>query len=84
MESRCRRDVAPWARLPKATVAKRVRTIFAQPGADQVHARFSRVVEQLSDAAAACLVDAACDLLAFGSSQPSTAARAWSNKLHER
>ena len=58
-------------RIPKASqsmVATLVRTIFEQPDATQVWAQHARVVDQLEDRfpeAAAMLVDAGADLLAF-------------------
>ncbi len=58
-------------RIPKASqsmVATLVRTIFEQPDATQVWAQHARVVDQLEDRfpdAAAMLIDAGTDLLAF-------------------
>ncbi len=77
-------------RVPKAAqamVATLVRTIFAQPDADQVHAQFGRVVTQLQDkfpAAAECLVEAECDLLAFSSFPTEHWRQIWSNNTQER
>ena len=77
-------------RVPKAAqamVATLVRTIFAQPDADQVHAQFGRVVEQLRDkfpAAAECLIEAECDLLAFSTFPSEHWRPIWSNNTQER
>jgi putative transposase len=70
---RCRAHFACdlMTRVPEAsqgTVAALLRTIFEQPDRDGVRAQHARVVEQLAgrfDEAAAMLVEAAQDLLAF-------------------
>lgn len=70
---RCRTHFARnlLTRVPKASqgmVATLVRTIFEQPDHDSVWAQHERVVDQLAgrfDAAAALLIDAGPDLLAF-------------------
>ena len=77
-------------RVPKATqamVATLVRTIFAQPDSDQVHAQFNRVVDQLTGqfpATAEFLIDAEIDLLAFSSFPPEHWRQIWSNNPQER
>jgi putative transposase len=77
-------------RVPKAAqamVATLVRTIFAQPDSDQVHAQFNRVVDQLTGqfpAAAEFLIDAETDLLAFSSFPPEHWRQIWSNNPQER
>ena len=77
-------------RVPKASqglVATLVRTIFEQPDATQVHAQHARVVEQLTDRfpeAAAMLVDAAQELLAFASFPREHWRQIWSNNPQER
>jgi putative transposase len=77
-------------RVPKAAqgmVATLVRTIFAQPDAQQVHAQFNRVVDQLTakfPAAAEFLVDAETDLVAFSSFPPEHWRQIWSNNPQER
>jgi putative transposase len=77
-------------RVPKAhqaMVATLVRTIFAQPDAEQVWAQHARVVEQLTDrfeAAADLLADAAPDVLAFASFPKEHWRQIWSNNPQER
>jgi transposase-like protein len=77
-------------RVPKAAqamVATLVRTIFAQPDSDQVHAQFNRVVDQLTGqfpATAEFLIDAEIDLLAFSSFPPEHWRQIWSNNPQER
>jgi transposase-like protein len=77
-------------RVPKAAqamVATLVRTIFAQADAAQVHAQFNRVVDQLATqfpAAAAFLINAETDLLAFSSFPPEHWRQIWSNNPQER
>ena len=72
-------------RVPKSAgpfVATLVRSIFAQPGAEAVHAQFARVVEQLAErfpAAAEMLHEAGPEILAFtGFPQPHWR-QIWSN-----
>jgi len=64
-----------------------VRSIFAQPGAEAVHAQFARVVEQLAErfpAAAEMLHEAGPEILAFtGFPQPHWR-QIWSNNPQER
>ena len=68
-------------RVPKsaqALVGTLIRTIFAQPDAEQTSAQHARVVEQLTEKfadAAAMLADAETDVLAFSTSRRSTGAR---------
>lgn len=77
-------------RVPKtaqAMVATLVRTIFAQPDSEQVHAQFNRVVDQLTGqfpAAAEFLIDAEADLLAFSSFPSEHWRQIWSNNPQER
>jgi putative transposase len=77
-------------RVPKSAgpfVATLVRSIFAQPGAEAVHAQFARVVEQLAErfpAAAEMLHEAGPEILAFtGFPQPHWR-QIWSNNPQER
>jgi transposase-like protein len=77
-------------RVPKsaqAMVATLVRTIFEQPDATQVWAQHARVVCQLAERfpeAAALLVDAAADILAFASFPKEHWRQIWSNNPQER
>ncbi|HEX7104755.1 MAG TPA: IS256 family transposase [Acidothermaceae bacterium] len=77
-------------RVPKsaqAMVATLVRTIFEQPDAEQVWAQHARVVEQLAQRfgdAAALLIDAAGDILAFSSFPKEHWRQIWSNNPQER
>jgi putative transposase len=77
-------------RVPKAAqdlVATLVRSIFAQPDAAAVWAQHDRVVRELTDrfpAAAALLVDAAPDLLAFTAFPVEHWRQIWSNNPQER
>jgi putative transposase len=77
-------------RVPKsaqALVATLVRTIFAQPDAEQVWAQHARVVEQLAEQfpdAAAMLEDAGADVLAFGAFPKEHWRQIWSNNPQER
>jgi len=77
-------------RVPKSAgpfVATLVRSIFAQPDAEAVHAQFARVVEQLAErfpAAAEMLHEAGPEILAFtGFPQPHWR-QIWSNNPQER
>jgi putative transposase len=77
-------------RVPKSAgpfVATLVRSIFAQPGAEAVHAQFARVVEQLAErfpAAAEMLHEAGPEILAFtGFPQPHWR-QIWSTNPQER
>ena len=77
-------------RVPKSAgpfVATLVRSIFAQPSAEAVHAQFARVVEQLAErfpAAAEMLHEAGPEILAFtGFPQPHWR-QIWSNNPQER
>jgi putative transposase len=77
-------------RVPKSAgpfVATLVRSIFAQPGAEAVHAQFARVVEQLAErfpAAAEMLHEAGPEILAFtGFPQPHWR-QIWPNNPQER
>src|SRR5690606_32922984 len=68
-------------------VATLVRTIFEQPDAEQVWAQHARVVEQLAQRfgdAAALLIDAAGDILAFSSFPKEHWRQIWSNNPQER
>ena len=77
-------------RVPKAAqamVATLVRTIFAQSDHKQVKAEFDCVVAELErqfPAAAALLVDAEADLLAFASFPVEHWRQIWSNNNQER
>ncbi len=77
-------------RVPKAhqsLVATLVRSIFDQPDRAQVLAQHARVVEQLDDRfpdAAALLIDAAGDLLAFAGFPKEHWRQIWSNNPQER
>ncbi|MGB4592587.1 MAG: IS256 family transposase [Coriobacteriia bacterium] len=89
---RCRthfmRDVL--CRVPKSAqpfVATLVRTIFAQPGAEEVAAQLARVVEQLSERfpdVAALLEDAAAGITAFATFPTAHWCQIWSNNPQER
>ena len=77
-------------RVPKSAqllVATLVRSIFAQPSAEEVWAQHGRVVEQLQDrfpAAAELLIAAADDLLAFAAFPSEHWRQIWSNNPLER
>jgi transposase-like protein len=77
-------------RVPKsaqAMVATLVRTIFAQPDAEQVWAQHARVVEQLSEKfpdAATLLAEAGPDVLAFTAFPKEHWKQVWSNNPLER
>ena len=77
-------------RVPKsaqALVAALVRSIFAQPSAEEVWAQHGRVVEQLEGRfrdAAALLVEAAEDILAFAAFPAEHWRQIWSNNPLER
>ena len=77
-------------RVPKsaqAMVATLVRTIFAQPDAEQVWAQHARVVEQRGDRfpdAAGLLADAGPDVLAFTAFPKEHWKQIWSNNPQER
>jgi transposase-like protein len=77
-------------RVPKsaqAMVATLVRTIFAQPDAEQTWAQHARVVEQLTEKfadAAALLADAGHDVLAFTAFPKEHWKQIWSNNPQER
>lgn len=78
------------AKVPKSAgpfVATLVRSIFAQPDADAVHAQFDRVCEQLAERfpeAAAMLEAASPDILAFTSFPVAHWRQIWSNNPQER
>jgi putative transposase len=78
------------SRVPKsaqALVATLVRSIFAQPTAEEVWAQHGRVVEQLEGRfrdAAALLVEAAEDILAFAAFPTEHWRQIWSNNPLER
>jgi putative transposase len=77
-------------KVPKSNqslVATLVRTIFEQPDATQVWAQHERVVDQLADRfpeAAAMLIDAGPDLLAFATFPKEHWKQIWSNNPQER
>jgi len=77
-------------RVPKsaqALVATLVRTIFAQPDAEQTWAQHARVVEQLTEKfgdAATLLADAGNDVLAFTAFPKDHWKQIWSNNPQER
>ena len=77
-------------RVPKSAqdlVASLVRSIFAQPSADEVWAQHGRVVEQLEGRfpqAAELLADAAEDILAFTAFPKTMWRQIWSNNPQER
>lgn len=77
-------------RVPRSAqpfVATLVRTIFAQPSADEVQAQLKRVVLQLEDRfpdVARMLEDAAPDITAFSSFPPEHWRQIWSNNPQER
>jgi transposase-like protein len=77
-------------RIPKAAqsaVATLVRSIFAQPDAETVHAQHAQVVEQLETRfpqAAQMLDEAAAELLAFTAFPKSVWRQIWSNNPLER
>jgi putative transposase len=68
-------------------VATLVRSIFAQPDAEQVRAQHARCVEQLEErfpAAADLLDEAGCDILAFAAFPKEVWRQVWSNNPLER
>ena len=77
-------------KVPKSAqdlVATLVRSIFAQPGRDEVWAQQERVIEQLRARfpnAAEMLEDAAEDILAFSAFPKATWRQIWSNNPQER
>lgn len=77
-------------KVPKAAqdlVATLIRSVFAQPAADEVWAQLARVVEQLRSRfpkAAEALEDAADDILAFSAFPKATWRQIWSNNPQER
>lgn len=77
-------------KVPKAAqdlVATLIRSVFAQPAADEVWAQLGRVVEQLRPRfpkAAEALEDAAEDILAFSAFPKATWRQIWSNNPQER
>jgi len=77
-------------RVPKTAqdfVATLVRSIFAQPGPEEVWAQHERVVEQLRGRfpkAAQMLEEAGADLLAFSACPKSHWRQIWSNNPQER
>lgn len=77
-------------KVPKSAqdfVASMVRSIFAQPSAEEVWAQHGRVVEQLEarfPEAAEMLADAAEDILAFTAFPKSMWRQIWSNNPQER
>jgi putative transposase len=79
------------ARVPRHAqpmVASLVRTIFAQERAEDAWAQLERVVDQLECGkfgdAAALLVDAAADILAYTAFPKDTWKKIWSNNPQER
>jgi len=78
------------ARVPKSAqpfVATMVRTIFAQPSAEEVQAQLGRVVEQLRarfPQVAEMLTDAAPDITAFSAFPVEHWRQIWSNNPQER
>jgi len=77
-------------RVPKSAqpfVATMVRTVFAQPSAEEVQAQLGRVVEQLEarfPQVAAMLEDAAPDVTAFAAFPVEHWRQIWSNNPQER
>jgi transposase-like protein len=77
-------------RVPKSSqdlVATVVRSIFAQPGPEEVQAQHARVVEQLMDRfpeAASMLAEAGPDILAFAGFPKAHWKQIWSNNPQER
>ena len=77
-------------RVPKSAqpfVATMVRTIFAQPSAEEVAAQLARVVEQLGarfPQVAEMLTDAAPDVTAFAAFPTEHWRQTWSNNPQER
>jgi len=77
-------------KVPKSAqdlVATLVRSIFAQPGRDEVWAQQERVIEQLCarfPGAAEMLEEAAEDILAFSAFPKATWRQIWSNNPQER
>jgi putative transposase len=80
----------PLTRVPRsaqALVATLARSIFAQPTAEEVRAQHGRVVEQLDGRfreAAALLIEAAEDILAFAAFPTEHWRQIWSNNPLER
>jgi len=78
------------SRVPKSTqglVGTLVRSIFAQPSADEVHAQLDRVVDQLENRfpkAAELLVDARDEITAFTAFPKEHWRQIWSNNPQER
>ncbi len=78
------------AKVPKADaemVAAAIRTIFAQPSGEAVHAQFDRIVATLEPqfpAVATLLVAAREDLLAFCAFPPEHWRKIWSTNPLER
>jgi putative transposase len=74
-------------RSAQALVAPLVRSIFAQPSAEEVWAQHARIVEQLAPRfreAVELLADAAPDILAFTAFPPAHWRQIWSNNPLER
>jgi transposase-like protein len=74
-------------RSAQALVATLVRSIFAQPSAEEVWAQHARIVEQLAPRfreAVELLADAAPDILAFTAFPPAHWRQIWSNNPLER